>query len=110
MVLFGFMNAYSICKRWRSFLGVDRLSFHMYHAAGMAGPTMHGTLLLVFWHDPSTVDDLLQWPASHPVWGQTAVKYIFRETRAFHEKEEVTCHSCASSVKFLSGGGDFSPA
>jgi len=36
-------------------LGVDRRTSLMCRASGMAGRIMHGTLLLLFWRDPSMV-------------------------------------------------------
>jgi len=83
----------------------------MYRASGMAGRIMHGTLLLIFWRDPSMVVTYYssQLRIQSGYSRQQPSTYLEKQ-RYFTAREKDTCHRCASfSTKFLSGAADFPP-
>lgn len=70
----------------------------MYRASGMAGRIMHGTLLLLFWRDPSMVMTYYssQLHIQSGYSRQQPSTYL-EKRRYFMAREKFTCHRCAST-------------
>ena len=109
-VLFGFTNAYSICKRWRSFLGVDR-RFLPYvpcvgngradHARYFASGILARSMVMTYYSSQLRIQSGYS--------RQQPSTYLEKRRYFTGPGRKVTFHRCASSTKFLSGVGDFRP-